>query len=75
MPDPLNPNNIPKYVNQLVVPPVYEPTVIKDPITGKVKSHDYQVTISQFTQQILPPGFPETTVFGYGSKGQGPGNR
>ena len=68
MPNPLDPKTIPKFVNELVIPPVYEPTVVKDQSTGKVKSHNYRVTISQFTQQILPEGFPETTVWGYGSK-------
>ncbi len=64
MDTPLDPKLIPKYVNTLVKPPVYEPTVIKK--YGLVKSHDYTVTVSQFTQQLLPPGFPETTVYGYG---------
>lgn len=68
MPNPLDPKTIPKFVNELVIPPVFEPTVVKNPITGKVKSHDYRVTVSQFTQQILPVGFPETTVWGYGGK-------
>jgi spore coat protein A, manganese oxidase len=68
MPSPLDPGNIPKFVNQLAIPPIYEPTIAKDPKTGKVKSHDYQVTISQFSQQILPEGLPETNVYGYGSK-------
>ena len=65
MPKPLDPNKICKYVNQLVIPPVWDPIVIKDQCTGKVKSHDYRVTISQFTQQILPAGFPATKVWGY----------
>jgi len=68
MPNPLDPATIPKFVNELVVPPEYEPTVVKHPITGKVQSHDYEVTVSQFKQQILPTGFPETTVWGYGGK-------
>lgn len=72
MPNPLDPNTIPMYVNQLVIPPVFEPSVVKDHHTGKVKSHNYRVTISQFTQQILPEGFPETTVWGYGSKVRDP---
>lgn len=72
MPNPLDPKNIPKFVNQLVVPPIYVPTVIKDPITCKIKSHDYRVTISQFTQQILPVGFRKTTVWGYGGKVRDP---
>src|SRR4051812_44308097 len=65
-PVPLDPTTIPKYVNQLVVPPVYEPDKIKDPATGKVLSHLYVVDASQFKQQILPPKFPQTTVWGYG---------
>lgn len=72
MPNPLNPKDIPKFENQLIVPPVYEPTVIRDPITCKVISHYYLVTISQFTQQILPEEYPETTVWGYGGKVRDP---
>nr|WP_315024523.1 multicopper oxidase [uncultured Aminipila sp.] len=72
MPKPLDPNSIPKYVNQLFIPPVYEPTLIKDPISCKVKGHFYRVTVSKFKQQILPEGFPETTVFGYSSKVRDP---
>ncbi|AGF58153.1 FtsP/CotA-like multicopper oxidase with cupredoxin domain [Clostridium saccharoperbutylacetonicum] len=72
MPNPLNPKDIPKFENQLVVPPVFEPTVIRNPITCKVISHNYLVTISQFTQQILPEGYPETTVWGYGGKVKDP---
>jgi len=72
MPQPLDPNSIPKFVNQLVKPPVYEPAVIRDSCGCKVESHDYRVTTSQFTQQILPVGFPKTTVWGYGSKVRDP---
>lgn len=72
MPNPLNPKNIPKFENQLIVLPVYEPTVIRDSITCKVISHNYLVTISQFTQQILPEGYPETAVWGYGGKVRDP---
>lgn len=72
MPTPLDPKTIPKFVNQLVVPPVYEPTVVRDIDTNRVISHDYCVTISQFSQQLLPPEFPETTVWGYGGKVRNP---
>lgn len=68
MSNPLDPTAIPKFVNELVIPPVYRPTIVKRPITDKVISHDYEVTVSQFTQQILPAGFPETTVWGYGGE-------
>lgn len=63
---PLNPKTIPKYVNQLPVPPVYEPTIVTDPITGDIISQDYTVSVNQFPQQILPPPLPMTTVWGYG---------
>ncbi len=53
----LNPKTISKYVDQLVVPPVYVP----DPITG-----DYTINVSQFSQQILPSSLPPTNVWGYG---------
>jgi FtsP/CotA-like multicopper oxidase with cupredoxin domain len=62
----LPPTRIPKYVNQLVIPPVYEPAIITDPKTGEVLRHEYTVDVSQFEQQILPPRFPKTTVWGYG---------
>jgi len=55
----LNPLMIPKFVNQLVKPPVYVPTTV-----GGVDY--YTVDMTNFTQQILPPPFPETEVWGYG---------
>ena len=62
----LDPLLIPKYVNQLTgQPPVYEPTVATDPSTGLL-THYYTVYMSEFYQQILPPGFPKTKVWGYG---------
>jgi len=63
---PLNPMEISKYVNELVIPPQYVPTIIKDPITGQIISHNYTIYMSQFQQQILPNNFPKTTVWGYG---------
>jgi FtsP/CotA-like multicopper oxidase with cupredoxin domain len=64
-PTPLDPLTIPKYVNQLVKPAVYVPKLIKDRY-GKVIKHEYTVDTSEFKQQMLPPGFPMTTQFGYG---------
>ncbi|MGV8983797.1 multicopper oxidase family protein [Clostridium sp.] len=63
---PLNPVLIPKYVDQLVIPPKYVPTIIKNPTTGEIISHNYIIYMSQFNQQILPSSFPMTTVWGYG---------
>lgn len=62
----LDPATIPKYVNQLPKPPIYAPIVVKSPWSKKVLKHVYFVDASEFKQQILPPGFPETKVFGYG---------
>jgi len=70
MANPLDPNSILKYVNQLVIPPVFEPTAVKNDC--KVISHYYRVTASEFTQQILPSGLPPTTVWGYGGKVRDP---
>ncbi len=71
MPNPLDPKMIPKYVNQLIAPPAFEPAVTKDH-AGEIRRHNYQVSVSQFTQQILPERFPKTTVWGYGGKVRDP---
>lgn len=63
---PLDPKSIPKYVNQLVIPPVYMPTVLRQHMTGHVIGHEYKINVSEFHQQILPAGFGTTKVFGYG---------
>lgn len=65
MPRPLDPKSIPKYVNQLLIPPVFKPTIVKDPITGEKISYNYTISMVEFEQQILPPEFPMTTVWGY----------
>ena len=62
----LNPLTIPKFENQLTGPlPVYVPTmVMKD---GKVVQYDYNVTMSAFTEQMLPPSMNLLTpVWGFG---------
>jgi FtsP/CotA-like multicopper oxidase with cupredoxin domain len=61
----LDPLAIPKYVNELTgPPPVWEPTVVKR--GGRVVAHEYEIEMVAFSQQILPPGFPATPVWGYG---------
>ncbi len=59
----LDPSTIDKYVAPLVIPPVMPPlTAVQN------KSIDrYAIAVRQFQQQILPPGKPSTTVWGYGS--------
>ncbi len=69
----LDPKMIPKFVNQLPIPPVYQPTVIINTTTGEVIRHEYTVNVTEFYQQILPAvdakgkptGFSATKVWGY----------
>ncbi|WP_214414140.1 multicopper oxidase domain-containing protein [Sphaerisporangium fuscum] len=58
----LNPASIAKYVTPLAIPPVMPPL---PPAGGPTDR--YVIGIRQFRQQILPPGSPSTTVWGYGS--------
>src|SRR5512136_83292 len=70
----IDPLAIPQFVNQLdQAPAVYMPTNVTDS-GGKLVRQDYVVTVSEFTQQILPTvnaegaatGYPPTKVWGYG---------
>jgi len=61
----LDPKTIPKYVNQLTgPPPVYTPEF------SNTTDEFYTVSVTEFTQQILPSipglGLLPTTVWGYG---------
>ncbi|WP_199836130.1 multicopper oxidase family protein [Streptomyces sp. TP-A0356] len=49
-----------KYVTELVVPPVM-------PMDSQAGRDIYTIGVRQFRQQLLPPGRPATTVWGYGS--------
>ena len=62
----LNPLGVPKYQTPMLIPPVM-PTAGK--ITDRMgKNIDYyEISVRQFPQQILPAGFPVTTVWGYGA--------
>jgi spore coat protein A len=60
----LDPESIPKYVTPLVIPPAM-------PLTARLKKKTidyYVIGVRQFSQQILPPGMPATTVWSYGSQ-------
>jgi bilirubin oxidase len=59
----LDPASIPRYVTPLVIPPVM-PALAGGPSEG---IDHYVIAVRQFQQQILPPGMPLTTVWGYGS--------
>ena len=62
---PLDPNVIPKFVSELVIPPAMPRTAVL-PAPGGGMDY-YEIAVRQITQQILPPVFPATTVFAYGS--------
>jgi FtsP/CotA-like multicopper oxidase with cupredoxin domain len=57
----LDPTTVPKYQQALIIPPEMPHS------TGADFLVDYQIAVRQFEQQILPPGFPKTTVWSYGS--------
>ena len=61
---PLDPLTIPKYHNRLIKQPAFEP--VKEEAGGEHGTPHYEVDISRFEQQMLPEGFPKTTVWGYG---------
>lgn len=68
----LDPTIIPKYKNQMDKPYIYHPMLIKTGRGNKDKRQKsesdqlYFIDISEFKQQVLPEGFPETTVLGCG---------
>jgi len=69
----LDPKMIPKFVNQLPVPPKWNATVVRNATTGEVIRHEYVINVTEFYQQILPTKdakgkptlFPMTKVWGY----------
>ncbi len=67
-PTKLDPKEIQKYVNQLSKPAVYKPCITKKwgRFGKRNMKHSYTIDISEFYQQILPPGLPQTKVWGYG---------
>jgi len=55
----LDPNLIPKFVEPLLIPPVYQPTLSNS-------THDYyEISMETGVQQVLPTGFPTTPIWGY----------
>src|SRR5215472_1108135 len=65
---PLDPNTVPKFVNQLSRPPVFVPVGTKFEKSLGRNFPLYEVTENIIFQQILPPGFPKTKVYAYGGK-------
>jgi FtsP/CotA-like multicopper oxidase with cupredoxin domain len=63
--DALDPNDVPKYVTPLLIPPVMPRAGTINQRGGKRIDY-YEISVRQFEQQILPSGLPTTTVWGYG---------
>ncbi|MEN9938999.1 MAG: Spore coat protein [Chloroflexota bacterium] len=61
----LTPSAIAKFQTPLLVPPAM-PRAGKINARGAKNADYYEIAVRQFEQQILPPGLPKTTVWGYG---------
>jgi hypothetical protein len=59
-------NGFPKYVTPLLIPPVM-PRAGTITMPGGKPADYYEISMRQFKQQILPAGYPKTTVWGYGA--------
>ena len=62
----LDPTTVPKYQTRLLVPPVM-PRAGTITVRGGKPIDYYEISMRQFSQQILPAGLPSTTVWGYGA--------
>jgi FtsP/CotA-like multicopper oxidase with cupredoxin domain len=62
----LDPTGVPKFITPMLIPPVMPKAgTIK---RKKGKSADYyEISVREFSQQILPAGLPATRVWGYGA--------
>jgi FtsP/CotA-like multicopper oxidase with cupredoxin domain len=63
----LDPNDIPKFMTPLLIPPVM-PSAGKLKMRGGKNADYYEIAMRQFQQQILPASLPATTVWGYGPR-------
>lgn len=65
----LDPTTLPKYTTDLFIPPLMPqiPGERRGVFGTAQGANCYAVAARQFAQQILPKGFPKTTVWGYGS--------
>jgi FtsP/CotA-like multicopper oxidase with cupredoxin domain len=62
----LDPLVVPKYQTPLLIPPVMPKAGVIKQQGGKNVDY-YEISVKQFSQQILPAPLPPTTVWGYGS--------
>ena len=62
----LDPLAVPKYVTPMLIPPVM-PKAGTINVKGGKQADYYEISMKQFSEQILPAGLPTTTVWGYGA--------
>ena len=62
----LDPLTVGKFATPLLVPPVM-PRAGTIKLKGGQNADYYEISMRQFSQQILPAGLPPTTVWGYGA--------
>jgi spore coat protein A, manganese oxidase len=62
----LDPGEVNKFVTPLLIPPVMPKAGMVKMRKGKNADY-YEISVKQFSQQILPAGLPPTTVWGYGA--------
>ena len=62
----LNPASVPKFQTPLLIPPVMPRSRILLQAAGKPVDC-YEISMRQFSQQVLPEGLPATTLWGYGA--------
>jgi spore coat protein A len=62
----LNPRRIPKFQSRMPIPAVMPTAQIGMTWNGAPIDY-YEISVRQFTQQLLPPPLPRTTVWGYGA--------
>ena len=61
----LDPESVPKFRTPMLIPPVMPRAATIRTSGGKPVDY-YEISMRQISQQILPPGFPATKVWGYG---------
>jgi FtsP/CotA-like multicopper oxidase with cupredoxin domain len=62
----LDPGAVDKYVTPMLIPPVMPKAGTIKLKNGKNADY-YEISMKQFSQQILPASLPKTTVWGYGA--------
>ena len=63
----LDPASVPKYTTPMLIPPAMPRAGLIWDRKARSLVDYYEISMKQFAQQILPSGYPTTTVWGYGA--------